>query len=827
MFGSRNFLFAKSGGGATLYRLFSWGQNNFGQLGLGNTANRSSPVQVGSLTDWGTLQTAGRQSIFVITTGNKLYAWGRNFSGMLGLGDTANRSSPVQVGSLTNWQSISSSLYHTLAIKTDGTLWSWGYGNDGRLGLGNTTSYSSPKQIGALTDWSKINVNADTSFAITTTGNLWVWGNGASGSLGLGNTTSYSSPKQVGTGWSNVSVSRQAASSTLAVKTNGTLFSWGSNNYGQLGLGNTTNYSSPKQIGALTDWSDISVGRRFCIAKKTNGTIWSWGQNNVGKLGQGNTANRSSPTQIGSLTNWSKINAGYYQTGAIKTDGTLWAWGSGAYGALGDGTTINKSSPVQVGSSTTWTNVNANYYNMVAIEAEATAAPVNLTLPIVSGTAEQGQTLSSTTGTWGQVPSSFAYQWQRGTSNIVGATSSTYVIQSADIGSTLRCVVTATNAIGAASANSANTATVIAFPGKLFVWGTNTYGRLGLGNTTNYSSPVQVGALTDWITPTNSRENEKSWSLCLKNDGTLWSWGNNQSGTLGLNGGPPLRSSSPVQIGSLTDWSIPTSGYSSGQCIKTDGTLWSWGSNTLGQLGLNDYPLRSSPVQVGSSTTWSAVSAGRQSVLAVDNGKLFAWGANGYGQLGLGDTVNRSSPVQVGALTTWAKPSASANINSETQQFSFCTKTDGTLWAWGRNNRGQLGQNNTINRSSPVQIGSLTNWATPSAGGQDWVLCTKTDGTLWSWGYNVSGQLGHGNQTNYSSPKQVGALTDWAIPSAGRAIAGCIKTDGTLWTWGYNNGGMLGQGDSTAAKLSPIQVGALTTWTKVAMGQSMGQAVRK
>ena len=166
-----------------------------------------------------------------------------------------------------------------------------------------------------------------------------------------------SSPNQVGslTNWKSTAC---GSSHTVAIKTDGTIWSWGQNGYGQLGLGTTApNYSSPKQIGALSTWSQVSCGNNWTMALKTDGTLWSWGYNIYGQLGLGNSTYYSSPKQIGALTNWSKINCGASHAGVIKTNGTLWMWGYGYYGQLGLGNTVYYSSPKQVGSDTTWAQI--------------------------------------------------------------------------------------------------------------------------------------------------------------------------------------------------------------------------------------------------------------------------------------------------------------------------------------------------------------------------------------------------------------------------------------------------------------------------------------
>ena len=345
-----------------------------------------------------------------------LYSWGQNTQGPLGLGNRTNYSSPKQVGNLTNWSKISANAYYdsSLAIKTDGTLWAWGDNTYGALGLGNTTSYSSPKQVGSLTNWSSVVLcgsNQNFAFGIKTDGSLWAWGFNSAGQLGLGNTTYYSSPKQVGslTNWLTVA---GGYLTSIATKTDGTLWTWGSGQYGSLGLGNTTNYSSPKQVGALTNWLSVTASYKWSIATKTDGTLWAWGTNYFGALGTGNLNNYSSPKQIGALTNWKTVVSGNYGVYALKTDGTLWAWGRNQFGQLGLGNITSYSSPMQVGSLTNWTLI-------------ATSA----------------------------------------------ASASILAIQS---------------------------------NGTLWGWGRGGNGALGLGNTTNYSSPKQVGSLTTWLSVASS-----------------------------------------------------------------------------------------------------------------------------------------------------------------------------------------------------------------------------------------------------------------------------------------------------------------------------------
>jgi len=350
----------------------------FAQAGLwpppfDSSGNRSSPVSVGALTDWASAATG--QHVLAVRDGGSLYSWGNNLNGQLGQNDILTRSSPSQVGALTNWSKIDAWDFTSAAIKTDGTLWTWGQDFAGMLGLNtNGVARSSPVQVGALTDWAQISVGGFHCSAIKTDGTLWSWGWNGDGQLGLNLSTAASSarssPVQVGalSTWASVSA---GFIHTLAVTTGNALYAWGDNGpYGQLGTSDVINRSSPVQVGALTNWLLVGGGSFHSGAIKTDNTLWAWGSNNYGQLGDNTVVRKSSPVQVGALSDWSKLSIGSNRITAIKTDGTLWAWGRNVIGYLGDGTSnVSKSSPVQIGTLTTWSEVSAVGAVSVAIKA--------------------------------------------------------------------------------------------------------------------------------------------------------------------------------------------------------------------------------------------------------------------------------------------------------------------------------------------------------------------------------------------------------------------------------------------------------------------------
>ena len=362
------------------------------------------------------------------------------------------------------------------------------------------------------------------------------------------------------------------------------------------------------------------------------------------------------------------------------------------------------------------------------------------------------------------------------------------------------------------------------YPG--FTFGPNNYGMQGTTPYSNYSSPKQVGGDTDWNSVSSGVSQNGSHYLFVKNSGHLYGCGRNDTaGKLGLN--DRTNRSSPHQIGNDTNWSGNiTGGTENSMAVKTDGSLWGWGNNEYGMMGVNDLARRSSPTQIGTEATWSTAHSTLQTQNKISggiktDGTLWMWGGEDYnGLLGQNlphNTSARSSPTQVGTDTTWSKLAMN--------DAAFGIKTNGTLWAWGYNedNTGGLGLNDQTNRSSPHQIGTDTTWSSITANG-NFKVAVKTNGTLWSWGRNNYGQLGINEGPggppagSRSSPHQIGTDTNWwQVRNATTTVWG-IKTDGTLWAWGHDTNGSLGQGGSEVTRSSPTQVGTDTNWKTTEYG---------
>ncbi len=608
-----------------------------------------------------------------------------------------------------NYQRMSSSgnSYHNFEIR-NGTLWGWGRNLFGEIGDGTAgTQRNSPVQIGTDNKWVTVATGGMHTLALKADGTLWSWGYNGNGQLGNGTTTNKTTPTQVGTDtkWTCVVAGSQ---SSLALKADGTLWAWGYNNSGQVGDGTTVNKTAPVQIGTDTKWTSISAGNSHALALKADGTLWAWGANNANQVGDGTTTNRLAPVQIGVESKWTNISAGYQFNLALKADGTLWSWGYNANGQLGIGTTTSQSAPIQVGADNSWVTISAG-------EAFATALKAN---------------------------------------------------------------------------------------GTCWTWGTNANGQLGDGTTVGKSSPIQMGTDNKWVSVFAGAVH----TLALKADGTLWTWGANASGQIG--DGTTVQKTNPVQIKGAPDEWVSTSSFEYNNFgLKANGALWAWGNNDKGQLGDGTMLNRSTPVQIGSDTKWISIAAGKNHTLGLKaDGTLWAWGTNSFGELGDGTTINRSTPVQIGTDTNWQGIYASWT-------FTFALKADGTLWACGSNNFGQLGLGNTINNNTLVQIGTDNTWVT-AACGVGHTLGIKSNGTLWTWGQMNTNSVDNNLSPSSTIPVQRGTDNKWTSVSAEQYSSTGLQADGTIWQWGYLTPSYY----NGAFTVNPTQTGTDHDWIRHARG---------
>jgi alpha-tubulin suppressor-like RCC1 family protein len=354
----------------------------------------------------------------------------------------------------------------------------------------------------------------------------------------------------------------------------------------------------------------------------------------------------------------------------------------------------------------------------------------------------------------------------------------------------------------------------------LWTWGYNEEGELGDGctfglNCYNRNSPTQVGSDNTW----GAVSGGTTHSAAIKQNGTLWSWGDNSSGQIGTgcSDSTCFYISTPTQVTTDTNWASTSAGGFFTVAIKTDGTLWAWGNNYAGQLGDGCSPMSTCiesaiPKKIGTNTDWASVAAGGNHVIALKtNGTLWAWGINDYGQLGnaaQSPTAYSSVPVQIGTDTDWKSITAG-------DMHSLAIKTNGTLWAWGDNDWGQLGitcLTSCSSVSAPIQVGTDANWKDVD-GGFNLTIAVKTDGTVWAWG-NFSSSTG----TSSSVPVQVGTGTSWSKVSAGggggtsgiggghfMALESMNPSGYKLMGWGTNMYGQLGIGTASPV-WNPIQV---------------------
>lgn len=327
--------------------LWAWGNNQYGQLGNNSTVSRSGPVQTAILSEVAAVAAGVRYSLALKQDGT-VWAWGQNDKGELGDGTVQARHVPVQVAGLSGMTRIAGAVgYHALGLKDDGTVRAWGLNESGQLGDGTSDIRLEPVNVTGLTDVVDIASGGYFSLALKRDGTVWSWGHNGNGELGDGTLTQRLTPVQV-SGLTDIVGIAAGVNHALALKNDGTVWAWGENSWGAVGLGYASaKVTTPVQVVGLTDVTKIAGGGFHSVALKNDGTVWSWGLNNQNQLGNGTSANASVPVRTANLDGVIGIAAGGYSSLALRDDGWVWAWGLNTSGQLGDNTATVRPAPVQ------------------------------------------------------------------------------------------------------------------------------------------------------------------------------------------------------------------------------------------------------------------------------------------------------------------------------------------------------------------------------------------------------------------------------------------------------------------------------------------------
>lgn len=709
--------------------IWTWGSNASANLGISALSFLRRPSQMGTDADWRSLAASETgYSFAAIKSDGRLFTWGNNSSGQLGLGHTTtSRTPPVLVNSDTDWEQVAVGSSHMVALKLDGSLWAWGLNSSGQLGDGTTTSTSVPIRIGIATDWATVATGSASTHALKDDGTLWAWGSNSSGRLGDGTTANRTTPTRIGTATDWVMIDG-GNNHTLAVKADGSLWAWGANADGQVGDATQTNQLQPVPILPGNQWARVYAGRGNSLAVRSDGTLWAWGLNSRGQLGDGSTDTQAAPVQIGTDTDWREAACANHSA-AIKQDKTLWSWGTDVDGELGNGSwwpqpVAEVLGPVRSFAGgkpgTNFTLVVRNDGSLWALGTN-TDGKLGLGLPVTALIREPGR-----------------------------------IGMDADW-----------TAVTAGQSHAA----ALKADGSLWTWGRNAEGQLGDGTLTSQSLPARMGVDNDWKAVAAGLNH----TLAIRNDGSLWAWGSNVNGELG--DGTVTQRNLPVRIGTDNDW-VKLSAHSHSLALKLDGSLWAWGPNLSGQVGDGSTTAVLAPVRIGTESNWVRVSAGLDHSLALRaDGSLWAWGSNVWGQTPNG---TRTEPGQVGTDLDWRDIAAGS-------QFTLALKQGGSLWTSGSGYGGRLGHGtgtarDAYNLWTLTRIGELDGFDRLPDGGikGDSTLAATATGELWGAGQTIAGQIGNIRYRPIPKPVFADLMPQTlSLPAVNIAASGAFQLQGT------------------------------------------------
>lgn len=696
---------------------------------------------------------------------------------------------------------------HMLALRSDGTVWTWGDNSAAQLGDATLKQGIIPGQVAGISGAVAVSAGDSHNLVLLANGEVWAWGSNRNGQLGDGTQTTRALPLKV-QGLADVIGVAAGGFSSLALKKDGTVWAWGLNSSGQLGLGTTSDVAVPYPIPGLSDVVGIAACHHAngCgVAVKRDGTVWTWGNNQSGQLGDGTNNNRAQPVQV-AVSNVSRVSAGEESIFAQRGDGSVWAWGMAASRILGEEFTNNLLVPTPIPALQGVRHIAGGHGSALGVAPDGSLlnwGSLDATdlgdgylfkesAPVILKGAPQNP-LAVAAGQWiaGAVaPDGTVWSWGNNGYGQLGR----------GLLGTLRATPRKVANLKAATVAVGNVHNlVIVADGTVWAWGNNTKGILGVDGVASSATPIAVSGVSGKAKAVAACPTH---SLALTEAGEVYAWGNNENGQLG--DGTLTQRNLPIRIADLSNIAAIGCGVSHSVALGQDGRVWAWGSQVY-YPGLSTVPgAIYNPASEGSAKPLAVAGLGDIRAIAVGgyfnlalagDGTVYSWGRNDAGQLGDGTLISRLTPKFVlGGASGIAAGFAHA----------YARTAGGKWFGWGRNSSGQLGIGDVVDRLKPEEIAFAVDFSSLSAnggeviamhGGSVWgqTLGVTVGGEVWGWGNNREGELGNDIGGLRMTPKALTGLPPVVQIAAGKEHTLAVSQSGEIWSWGNSSESRLGQ----------------------------------
>lgn len=777
------------------------------------TPGATSPVRAFQLSNVIAVANSGGTQFALLADGT-LWGVGANGYGDLANGTTVGTNQPLPIAGLSGVKAFSASGYsHYLALLGNGTVWAWGRNDHGQLGDGTRTDRHVPVQVIGLTDVKRISAGFSTALALRSDGTVWIWGFTANGAAGDGLDTNSAGadwnrliPTQIRS-LDRVTAIAAGANHNMALREDGTVWSWGQGDLGQNGTGAaglSRHQLLPIQVPGLDGVIAIDTNATHAaFALKSDGTVWAWGNNGAGQLGMGAITYSAVPIPVPGLSNIIAISAGYDHILAMRGDGTVLAWGSNGNGQLGDGSLQGRAEPrvVQGPGGTGQLNLvqaapsSFNQLPRVQISANVSlgAAPLTVNLSTRNATDVDGFIK--------------AYSWLSGDGQQASGPTARFIYHQAGTYQIDLLVEDSSGGIGHVTQQITVTPSIsapVAVNAKIGLGNSSSIALTSDGRVLTWGASWMLGLYSNSLLPSGTPPNANSIPVVngiigaidialmssqqahvLLADGTVLGWGANDSGQIGT-GSTVSQVFTPQVVTGLPPVQAVAEGNTHTLALTRDGRVFAWGRNIDGQLGVGDNQNRNAPVEIPGSSNVTAIAAGSDfSMALLGDGSVWVWGGSCCYQPGVNALVSSNRPIQVPELNNVQKIFA-APLNR------FAIGVDGAVWA-----SGTLPFPFTGYAKSPSTFSHVPalDGAVQIAGGGQHLVSRTADGKVWVVGKRSSMALGITGTGNIDVPQQVPGISDavWVAASLdGRSMV--LRSDGTVLAWGANTYGGLGDG---------------------------------